>query len=210
MRANSRKVAHRQARRWAWTEGKKRDARGGEEIGDSAVNGRAAYVHFRLREQSCRMASAGALASPLGRAVAATGTANQWSLLEALVPKVNRHLQGGAATLQDMEALLASCSADDLRMEGIWVQDLGHKIICVNRAYASARRSEVSSSGAAAVACTCGASTGSGRTNFTSTNYNAAGGRHETTASLHNGRCPCWRPSPTSHLHSWRRGYTKQ
>jgi hypothetical protein len=42
---------------------------------------------------------------------------------------------------------------------------------------------------------------------FGSHDYNA--GRHASTASEHKGSCPMWRPSTTSHLHSWRRGFTE-
>ena len=42
---------------------------------------------------------------------------------------------------------------------------------------------------------------------FQSLDYNA--GRHATHNSTHKFNCLFWRPSNSSHLHSWRRGWTQ-
>ena len=42
---------------------------------------------------------------------------------------------------------------------------------------------------------------------FQSLDYNA--GRHATSNSAHKFNCLLWRPTNSSHLHSWRRGWTQ-
>ena len=42
---------------------------------------------------------------------------------------------------------------------------------------------------------------------FSSQDYNA--GRHATANSIHKFNCLMWRPSTTSHLHSWRRCWSQ-
>ena len=112
-----------------------------------------------------------------------------------------------AAILSDSSILLFC-------RHGIWRTSFGTKlmpIVVINPAYA---RTVHGAGDGCALGCTCGAtdpaSNGKDEKNieryFGSRDYNA--GRHASTASTHKGMCAMWHPSTTSHLHSWRRGFT--
>lgn len=166
------------------------------------------------------------MCSELGRALAACGTSNSWSTLEAVAGKVSRRL-GRKVTPRELDALMVGAGDSALLKRGVWRTSFGKKympIVVVNTAFA---RTAGATAGTAAEqwACSCGAAptTATGRGGrggaatkaraqrdagryFGSVDYNA--GRHACTASVHKGHCLLWRPPTSGHLHSWRRGFT--
>jgi hypothetical protein len=156
--------------------------------------------------------------TPLGAALCDTGTSNQWSIISSIVPKVNKRMARSsigageeaptaAASEEDIVALLNAYPTAAWNSAGIWFV-VEHGMICVNRAFGSARAEEQTAQGGASSTGKCSCRARRERVDFNSTAYNAAGGRHALSQSLHIGTCPCWTPAPTSHFHSWRRGYT--
>jgi hypothetical protein len=147
---------------------------------------------------------------PLLFALRAVSTSNQWSVLESLLPKVNKKLQQidhSKASAQDLCDLLHDTDARILELHGIWKHGFSKgMIVCTNPAFARACQAREYQLGSD---CTCGAGSGhrdtDGNRYFESHDYN--GGRHACTQSKHIANCPLWRPAPTSHLHSWRRGF---
>eukprot|EP01043_Picozoa_sp_COSAG02_P075333 COSAG02_NODE_15486_length_1156_cov_2.068416_1_plen_171_part_00 len=154
--------------------------------------------------------------SELGRALAACGTSNSWSTLEAVATKVSRRA-GRKVTPRELDVLMRGVGDATLLAHGIWRTSFGQKfmpIITVNTAFA---RSAAAADGEQ-WACTCGATPAAASGGavaqkrqkdsdrfFGSQDYN--GGRHASTASVHKGQCLMWRPPTTGHLHSWRRGF---
>ena len=158
--------------------------------------------------------------SELGRALAACGTSNNWSTLEAVATKVSRRA-GRRVTPRELDALMCGVGDDVLLAHGIWRTSFGKKympIVTVNTAFARSAAAATSEQWT----CTCGAApapmavTGGGGAAakkrqsdserfFGSQDYNA--GRHACTASVHKGQCLMWRPPTSGHLHSWRRGF---
>lgn len=133
-------------------------------------------------------------------AVAATRTSNGWSLLKAILPRVQKRLPEGhePATVRSVCAALDAATEDERRRRGVWRQGRGEgTVVCVNPSYAAARaRGEQE--------CTCGTAARAAP-DFSSHAYNA--GRHACTASAHVASCVEWRPPLSGHLHSWRRAY---
>ena len=167
-------------------------------------------------------AATAAMDSELGRALAACGTSNNWSTLEAVATKVSRRA-GRKVTPRELDALMRGAGDATLLAHGIWRTSFGKKfmpIVTVNTAFA---RSAAAAADGEPWACTCGAtpaaaSGGGGGGDaaaqkrqsdserfFGSQDYN--GGRHACTASVHKGQCLLWRPPTSGHLHSWRRGF---
>lgn len=146
-------------------------------------------------------------------ALAQVGTSSQWSLLSSICDKLNRKLkkEGPSArtvTERDCYDYLKGQREEMLRNHGVFVHQVSKTdvIININRAYGSQRQSEIMANGEAATKCTCEKLMQRDENYFGSHDYN--GGRHACTASLHKGACPMWRPSTTSHLHSWRRAHS--
>ena len=137
-------------------------------------------------------------------------TSNQWSVLESLLPKLNKKLdrvKSAPATLQELTELLVCTDDDVLLLHGIWKHGFGNSmIVCTNPAFA--RACAVNGLVLNKV-CSCGVGEGhrdmDHKRYFQSHDYN--GGRHASTQSKHIANCSMWRPAPTSHLHSWRRGF---
>lgn len=151
----------------------------------------------------------------LFQALAATRTSNAWSLLSAMVLRVNRRLAPDhpPADLEQLAPVLVSIPGEVLQRRGVWVEGHGkNAIVCINPAYAQARAAEAAHAAAGdgePAGCRCSGS-GRGRGNrearyFSSHDYN--GGRHAPSASTHLASCVEWRPPSSGHLHSWRRGY---
>lgn len=145
------------------------------------------------------------LDSALGKALCATSTSNQWSLLEGLVSKVNKRLRvENKVSVQALALLLQSVDEASLGSRGVWYQGTGQQLlVCINPPFGRARMKEQANG--QTTACSCRVSAQPDRY-LTSSDYNA--GRHACTASRHIGTCPLWRPASSGHLHSWRRGYT--
>mmetsp|Transcript_101025 Transcript_101025/g.261610 ORF Transcript_101025/g.261610 Transcript_101025/m.261610 type:complete len:149 (+) Transcript_101025:102-548(+) len=145
--------------------------------------------------------------TPLGTALCTVSTSNQWSVLDAVLKKVNKKLsadhQASAAALL---AFMDEIGDEGLKSHGIWRQRVGNTtIVCTNLSYARARR-ENAAAGRVEGACSCKmAADNSAQRYFGSHDYN--GGRHASTQSKHHGSCLLWQPAPSGHLHSWRRGY---
>mmetsp|Transcript_7982 Transcript_7982/g.13497 ORF Transcript_7982/g.13497 Transcript_7982/m.13497 type:complete len:193 (+) Transcript_7982:87-665(+) len=147
---------------------------------------------------------------PLLSALSSVSTSNQWSVLESLLPKVNKKLQQAnqsAVNTSDLCELLHDIDESTLELHGIWKHGFSKgTIVCTNPAFARACMARDMNLGKD---CSCRAGSGHRDTDekkyFNSHDYN--GGRHACTQSKHIANCPLWRPAPTSHLHSWRRGY---
>jgi hypothetical protein len=145
-------------------------------------------------------------------ALAKVGTSSQWSLLSSICDKLNKKLKkegsaAGSVTERDCYEYLKDQSEETLRNYGVFVHPVSKSdvIININRAYGTQRQTEIKANGEASGKCTCEKLMQRDENYFGSHDYN--GGRHACTASLHKGACPLWRPSHTSHLHSWRRGH---
>lgn len=149
---------------------------------------------------------------PLLSALSSVSTSNQWSVLESLLPKVNKKLDKNShpkATSQELSGLLHDLDEHTLELHGVWKHGFSKgMIVCTNPAFARACQSREG----LGTKCLCGAgkghrdSAGSEQRYFKSHDY-YNGGRHASTQSKHVATCPLWRPAPTSHLHSWRRGF---
>ena len=172
--------------------------------------------------------------SDLGAALAASSTSNAWSTLDAVAKKVAKRV-GRKVTPREMDDFMIQVGDAELKMMGVWRTSFGKQympIVLVNPAYARvvrAQKKSVDEHGEvfnAVLACTCGIhKTGSAEKTVESRSvaensehkkmdryfkvhdYNA--GRHAPTNSLHKATCPLWQPPKTSHLHSWRRGFTE-
>ena len=183
------------------------------------------------------VASVGVMDTPLGRALAGVRTSNGWSLLRAVVPKVNRRLEAVHAptvSVQDLAAFLTGLSDNELRAAGVWREGAGSAmLVCVNPAYGRAREAEAEAAAAAAVVppldggADGGAAEDAGHVSSDGVGMGACtcvpradteagryfgshdynGGRHSSTASKHACTCPLWAPPSSGHLHSWRRKY---
>ena len=156
--------------------------------------------------------------SDMGRALAACGTSNSWSTLEAVAKKVGKRM-GQAVTPRELDDFMEGVGDSALQQHGVWRTSFGKKymsIVLVNVAFGRALAARGATS--APPTCSCGAtpssSSGSDKQGdaasryFGSHDYNA--GRHSTTNSIHKASCLLWRPPTTSHLHSWRRGFASK
>uniref|UniRef100_A0A6T8I8D6 Uncharacterized protein n=1 Tax=Hemiselmis andersenii TaxID=464988 RepID=A0A6T8I8D6_HEMAN len=144
--------------------------------------------------------------SELGHALASTGTSNQWSMLDGVTTKVNKKLpKDMQVTPRQLDAFLQQVGDAELRKHGIWRTSFGAKympIIVVNPALGRILRL----CNGAEPPCSCGALNQREDRFLSSHAYNA--GRHALVASSHKASCGQWTPPQTSHLHSWRRGFT--
>lgn len=147
---------------------------------------------------------------PLLTALSSVSTSNQWTVLESLLPKVNKKLrraEQSEVNTSDLCEMLHNIDERTLELHGVWKHGFSKgTIVCTNPAFARACLARGMHLGKD---CTCGAGCGHRNTDekkyFNSHDYN--GGRHASTQSKHIANCLLWRPAPTSHLHSWRRGY---
>lgn len=151
----------------------------------------------------------------LGKVLAACSTSNAWSTLEAVAKKVSKKI-GRNVRPRELNDFMDAVGDEALRTSGVWRTSFGAKympIVLVNPAYARVF-AQSEALGSSKIVCTCGLAPAlkSGRDvkedtkrYFGSHDYNA--GRHASTASVHKPNCLMWKPSTTSHLHSWRRGY---
>ena len=149
---------------------------------------------------------------PLLTALSSVSTSNQWSVLDSLLPKVNKKLDKSnhpEASSKDLRELLHDFDEHMLELYGVWKHGFSKgMIVCTNPAFARACQAR---DFCLSTDCLCGAgkghrnTTGAEQRYFGSHDYN--GGRHACTQSKHVATCPLWRPAPTSHLHSWRRGF---
>ena len=154
--------------------------------------------------------------SPLISIISTISTSNQWSVMESIIPKINKKLKSSnhnnrssTITSQDVYDELDALDMETLELYGIWKHGYGTgTIICINPIFARVNQSRKY---VLSDICICGAgrghrdSTSNDKKYFESHDYN--GGRHASTQSKHKANCNCWRPAPTSHLHSWRRGF---
>ena len=161
----------------------------------------------------------------LGQALKSCSTTNTWAMLDAVTSKVSKKL-GRKVDAKELEDLMIQAGDKELEKHGVWRTSFGPKfmpIVVINPAFGRAMMSKGNSNSTDQMVrsqslCTCSKSSVYGdRGNhrdvvkdanryFQSSDYNA--GRHASTVSHHAGNCPMWRPSQTSHLHSWRRGWT--
>ncbi len=156
--------------------------------------------------------------SGIGKALQEISTSNQWSVLDAVLKKVQKRMTSNDGikyiNRKQLIEFLSGTSDSELESFGIWYQGLETNIIvCVNPAFGRARQAELRNEGSCnTTTCLC---PGQSKMNvsdratkyFNSHDYN--GGRHASTQSKHVGRCPLWRPAPSGHLHSWRRKYSE-
>ena len=151
--------------------------------------------------------------SQVFKMLSSISTSNQWSLLSAIVKKLNRKLKDKTVEEIHVAKFLLAAGKETLKQNGIWIHKVGETdlIININCVYGRARQAEKDSGTALAKgACTCRGLINRKDENtqyFNSHDYN--GGRHACSNSLHIGSCPGWAPSTSSHLHSWRRKHTK-
>mmetsp|Transcript_28105 Transcript_28105/g.71650 ORF Transcript_28105/g.71650 Transcript_28105/m.71650 type:complete len:163 (-) Transcript_28105:2216-2704(-) len=144
-------------------------------------------------------------ASAILDSVQTISTSHQWSLLTAVLGKVNRKT-GANMKAKQLGDMLVGTPKEELRRRGIWVESFGAKympIICVNPGYGRLNKDREGP-----LECTCGKGGekgDSGKRYFGSHDYNA--GRHAAPNSTHLASCPLWAPPSAGHLHSWRRGY---
>jgi hypothetical protein len=144
--------------------------------------------------------------SQLGQALASVSTSNQWSLIDGVVTKITR--RGLKTSFEELNCFLKAASLDELAAHGVWLFKTGSTfIVCTNPGFCRARQSEIKAKGAINTACNCSDRIEREDKYMSSHDYN--GGRHACTVSTHKALCPAWRPSPSSHLHSWRRGADK-
>lgn len=156
-------------------------------------------------------ANANPMDGELGHALAASGTSNAWSTLEAVAVKVSKRV-GRTVSPRELDDLMVHAGDKALLSRGVWRTSFGAKympIILVNPAFG---RTAVAASEAEPM-CSCGAGTGDHvrddrdqKRYFSSQDYNA--GRHAVTTSKHKASCLMWRPPSTSHMHSWRRRFS--
>ena len=143
----------------------------------------------------------------LGLALADCGTSGTWSTLDAVAGKVGKKL-GKRVTPRELDAVMLKAGKEGMKENGVWRTSFGKKympIIVVNPSFRRALEREGGEQG-----CTClQAKKGDGgdKRYFGSQDYNA--GRHKVVASGHKLNCCMWLPPETSHLHSWRRGFTE-
>eukprot|EP00041_Stephanoeca_diplocostata_P008460 m.125632 g.125632 ORF g.125632 m.125632 type:complete len:173 (-) comp17334_c0_seq1:1139-1657(-) len=161
------------------------------------------------------MSSEGIFDTPIGCALDSIHTSASWSTLDAVLLKVNKHLNL-KTTSRHLATILMTADSANLRLHGVWITSFGkdaQPIVCINAAYRRARQEEVAAGLAPPMACKCGnprehsgATGATAKQYFESHDYNA--GRHASTVSKHTTSCGQWTPPTTGHLHSWRRGYT--
>ena len=146
-------------------------------------------------------------------ALLSCGTANDWSTLDAVSAKVSRKM-GRQVSPRELDNVLVETGDERLQTMGVWRTSFGKKympIICVNKVYGRSMRALLNTGEKVAIQCTCRATLGKNEQEksqryFGSHDY--AAGRHVSTKSAHRANCLMWRPSTSSHLHSWRRGFT--
>lgn len=157
--------------------------------------------------------------SELGRALLQAGTSNAWSTLDAVANKTSKRL-GRSLSPKQLDAFLKEVGDQRLNEYGVWRQGFGPgymPILVVNPAFGRAAKAAVGG-----VVCSCGpgvsdpaamvskhgrAAAEQVQRYFASQDYNA--GRHSSQdKSEHKPTCLLWRPPTSSHLHSWRRGFT--
>ena len=153
--------------------------------------------------------------SDVGVALRSVNTSRQWSVLSAVVTKINKKLPTSTARISEEELIefLGQFTRGELRLGGIWVDDVGSgsvSIICINPAYRRARSAAVAEHKTGEEeTCSCAVKSDKEEKEkryFGSFDYNA--GRHASSQSKHNSKCIKWKPAPSGHLHSWRRGHS--
>lgn len=163
--------------------------------------------------RSCEPPDGRWMEGDVGQWLAACGTSNGWSTLEAVAAKVSKRA-GRTVTPRELDTLMVAVGEETLLSFGIWRTCFGTKympIVVVNPSFARAAQ-EALKAGRPLTGCTCGATAPRDvqrdvqRNLGGSHDYNA--GRHACTASAHKGWCLSWRPPSSGHLHSWRRRFT--
>ena len=138
----------------------------------------------------------------IAQELAKINTSNQWSLLPAILTKLNKRLPEPIKS-EELETFLKSITEEELKANGIWVQFFGTKympIICINPPLGR-MNNELGLNRP----CKCKSKTQETKY-FGSFDYNA--GRHQSDISAHIPTCILWCPPKAGHLHSWRRGYS--
>ena len=140
-------------------------------------------------------------------------------MLTGVLTKMNKKLdaENRISDPQRLVSFLKSVGDKDLNANGVWWTSFGSQyepIMCVNPAFGRARALERAASTEGTARCTCGGGGGAAGAKeaavnhkyYESHDYNA--GRHAPTTSTHVATCVQWQPPTTSHLHSWRRGFS--
>ena len=147
--------------------------------------------------------------SEIGLLLQQITTSNQWSLLDSQLVKIRKRAkEKKAITAEELDSFLKRTPSEELTNYGVFLFKTGSTfIICTNPSYGRARQSEIRANGIINMECNCSDRIERADKFMSSHDYN--GGRHHCTVSTHKAPCPAWKPAPTSHLHSWRRGAEK-
>ena len=152
-----------------------------------------------------------------------TSTSVSWSMLDAVVNKMNKNRKTHSTIFspREIDTILISAGTEKLREFGIFRKSFGPTylpIVLTNPAFASAL-AKAKTSGFGEISCNCGIETPENRNlkscresrlradnQFSDSKaYNA--GKHSSKLSPHKINCCKWSPPGAGHLHSWRRGF---
>ena len=152
-----------------------------------------------------------------------TSTSVSWSMLDAVVNKMNKKRKTHSTKFspREIDAILISVGPEKLRELGIFRTSFGQNylpIVLTNPAFAAAF-AKAKTSGSGVMLCNCGIETPEnpsltsfresklrGDNQFSDSKaYNA--GKHSSKLSPHKINCCKWSPPGAGHFHSWRRGF---
>ena len=152
-----------------------------------------------------------------------TSTSVSWSMLDAVVNKMNKTQNNRPKKFspREIDTILISAGTEKLRELGIFRTSFGTNylpIVLTNPAFAAAL-AKARTNGSGEISCDCGIETPENRNlksfresklrdenQFSDSKaYNA--GKHSSKLSPHKINCPKWSPPGAGHLHSWRRGF---
>ena len=152
-----------------------------------------------------------------------TSTSVSWSMLDAVVNKMNKKQKTHSTKFspREIDTILIRAGTEKLRKLGIFRTSFGPTylpIVLTNPAFAAAL-AKAKTSRLGDISCDCGIETPENRSSTSfresklrsdnqfcdSKAYNA--GKHSSKLSPHKINCPKWSPPGAGHLHSWRRGF---
>ena len=152
-----------------------------------------------------------------------TSTSVSWSMLDAVVNKMNKKQKTHSTKFspREIDTILIRAGTEKLRKLGIFRTSFGPTylpIVLTNPAFAAAL-AKAKTSRLGDISCDCGIDTpddpsstsfrkskSRGENQFSDSKaYNA--GKHNSKLSPHKINCPKWSTPGAGHLHSWRRGF---
>ena len=152
-----------------------------------------------------------------------TSTSVSWSMLDAVVNKMNKKQKTNSTKFspREIDTILIRAGTEKLRELGIFRTSFVPTylpIVLTNPAFATAL-TKAKTSGSGIISCNCGIETPENRhlkscresrlrgdNQFSDSKaYNA--GKHSSKLSPHKINCPKWSPPGAGHLHSWRRSF---